>query len=258
MASHRLFITLLLLPIIICGQATDSKPLSSKSSINKKAYFGISAGFSFPMGSFSASNTEFENSSFAKQGFNFNLFDVGFRMGKTLGATSYYFNSKNDVNLNSLVANRKGITDLIYVDGETHNFEIRGILLGLLISKPSDVFDIDLKFLVGNATVEIPQTTLNYKNLNDEIERHNFMSTNNNSYGVGIAGGTRIHINQYIDFMIHANYLIFKNDFERMVEITTPFKKVEYIEVSTMSYEVFNLNFGLAFRFINEEKRKNE
>jgi hypothetical protein len=257
MLSPKLgFLIFLLFPLFVFSQANESKEVKTNSNDSKDAFIGISAGFSFPMGSFSASNTEFDNSAFAKQGFNIHLIDAGFKIGKTLGASAYYFNSTNNINLEKLAQYRDVDHTLNYVDSKSGNYEIRGLLLGVLISKPNEIVDIDLKFLFGNASIYIPQTSLTYRNsVNNEIENYVFSPTNKNGFGVGLTGGVRIHLNQYIDLMVNGNYLIFKNEFERIVQLSTNNTATSsYTEVSEITFEVFNLNFGLAFRFLKSNR----
>ena len=192
-------IIFLLTPILSFSQAKDSVEFKTiNNSYYKKVYIGISGGLSYPMGSFSSKNTEFDNSAYAKRGSNINLLDFGYRIGKTLGVGAYYFNSSHEVDLDALIRNQNTIGTVRYLNGSADNYEIKGLMLGLFVSKKDDIIDLDLRFMGGSANIFLPQMTLNYRDLSqNEIFEELYEPISERSMGVGLSAGFRIHLNEY-------------------------------------------------------------
>lgn len=241
----------LFLPITLFSQARDSSEKTiPKTYYYKRIYVGVSYGLTYPMGSFSKENAEFNNSAFAQKGRNICFFDFGYRIGKTLGVTGYLFNSSNPVDHTALLKKLPEVSGINYFASEGGDYELRGMMLGLLVSKYSNVVDLDLKFMLGNAKFNIPHLAFSYTQDNIQGARQErYIPTSENTFGIGLGMGIRIHINQFIDFTTNTNYLIFQNSFNRLIEDRNGFRREEF----ELTHETFNLNFGIAYRFLNDK-----
>lgn len=241
---------------ILYGQASDSSLfIPPKKYYYQRAYIGISYGLSYPMGSFSASNTEFDNSAFAQAGTNLHYLDFGYRIGKTLGASLFLFTKNHAINFDKLRRSRTAQTGLNYRQVSGGDYELRGAMLGLQVSKANDVIDLDLRFLVGNAGFYLPRLNLQYRDPNSsEIINQSLSATVEKGYGVGVGAGLRIHLNHYLDFMANGTYILFQQTFNQVLEDQNQKVNIK----SKINYEVVNLNIGVAFRFINDTDARNE
>ncbi len=248
-------VILLLFLISFCGnssfaQARDSAIAEApKNKYYKRAYLGFSIGVAYPMGSFSAKNEEFDNSAFAESGFNLHYIEGGYRIGKTLGVAAYLFTKTNSIDYDLLRKSRTSKTGNSYIEASGGDYELRGAMLGLLVSKKNDVVDLDLRFMLGNAGFYLPEVKLKYRDqTSNQIHEQRFRPTQERSFGVGLGAGMRIHLKDYLDLMLNGTYLLFQNDFTQVVEEGPNLSEVK----SELNYEVVNLNIGLAYRFITE------
>lgn len=243
---------LIISPFLAQGQALDTTyaPTPQKNYF-KQIHVGFSVGISMPMGSFSNKNNEVNNAAFAKTGFNYNMIDAGYRMGKTLGVCASYINVNNELSVKDLIQRINQNNAIKFVHGQSGDYQMNGLILGLLVSKKDRIIDLDLKFMGGISNVYIPQLVLDYKNAStNEVETIRYKPINKNTFGVGLSAGFRVHITQHLDFMCHGNYLIFQNTFDRQVESVQGVS----IEKTKLNYEVFNLNIGIAYRFLNDKR----
>ncbi len=219
----------------------------------QRIYIGISGGFSRPMGSFSAHNEEFGNSAYAKAGSNLNALDAGFRIGKTLGVSLSYFRTKNEVSIANIEQNLNFSS--VRINSRTAgDYQLNGILVGLLVSKMNNVADMDLKFMLGYANFHIPTIQFEGTEIQNQSPYYlRYQSINKNSLGLGIGMGVRVHMNEYLDFMANTSYLLFQDKFDQLV-VENGFQSKNEI---TLSYEVLTINFGIAYRFLDDDKAVN-
>ena len=212
--------------------------------------------FHFQWGLFSNENTQFNNSAFAKRGSSFNFLDFGYRIGKTLGVTTFLFNNSNSVDqtavLDKLNPPPAGIE---YKSLSSNDFLLRGAMLGLLISKYGNLYDLDLKFMTGMANFTIPSMTIKYSQdgvTEDQIAK--YLPVSKNTIGIGFGTSLRIHLSDKIDLTINGNYLIFQNSFNRSISDYNGQRTADF----RITHESFNLNIGLAYRFLNDKSILNE
>lgn len=246
----NLFWLFISLPAFLFSQANDSsvQPIP-KTFYYKRVFIGINYGPSLPMASFSGENNEFNNSAFAQRGRSFNFFDFGYRIGTTLGITGYLFNSNNSIDKEALLTRLETPVGINYFNAEAGEYQLRGMMLGLLVSKYGNLFDFDLKFMGGTAKFNVPYLAFDYSETGITGSRRAIYSpTSKRSYGIGLGLGFRIHLNQYVDLTSNANYLIFQNSFTRNIDDHTGSRTEEF----QVNHETLNINFGIAYRFLND------
>lgn len=243
--------SLLLFTFGLFAQAKDtSLKVVPNTYYYKRIYVGFNYGLAAPMGSFSTNNTEFNNSAFAKRGKFLNFFDFGYRVGKTLGFTGYLFNSSNQLDADAILSNLVEPDGINYFSAEAGDYQLRGMMLGLLVSKYGNLYDLDLKFMAGRAKFNVPHMAFGYTQDGFPGARiTTYTPSSETTYGVGLGFGFRVHLNQNIDFTTNGNYLIFQNTFTKEIDDYSGYRVDEF----RLTHETFNLSFGIAYRFLNDE-----
>ncbi len=245
-----IFLALILLPEVYYAQA---KPPTEEQNITdplkKRGYIGFSLGPSIPIGKFSNKSNTTQESGFAKNGFHLNYLDAGFRFTSSLGAKLYLFNASHPIEYESLRRSRSQIDDLSYISASGSDYELKGALLGISAIKVEKDYDLGINFMMGFANVFLPGVQLNYRDQssNQEITKH-YSAVKKQSFGAGLGFDLRIHIREHLDFLSNVNYTIFQNEFDQQVESNG---QIDQIKID-LGYEVFSINFGLAYRFFNE------
>lgn len=239
------------LSFLCLGQAKDSTAKNSFNSNTRRAYLGISYGFSLPMGSFSINGENLENSAFANDGTNFHLFDFGYLISESFSVKSFYLSAKNELNENKL-AEAINKTHNKQVSIQASSYELKALMIGLGITKVKPVVDFDLHFLLGYGQSFLPAITVSERDTATlDIKNTLFNPSSDYGFGVGLSTALRVHLNKVIDFTTQLSYTVFEKEFEQLrIENNTT-----QLTQSKIGYEILSVNFGLAYRF-NFEKPK--
>jgi hypothetical protein len=253
--QNRLIVFLLLLSSLQgFSQAKESGQLdttiSKKSSFKKRAYIGVSGGYSLAMESFAAANADILASAYAKNGSSLQLLNAGFIIKESFSAKAVYAKHKHSVEANRLSNDLSQAGTLDYAVSASE-YELNALLLGVGLSKQRNSIDLELHFLFGFGNIFLPSFNLIERNpANNTASEINFPAIKENGSGVGLSAGFRIHLNEYLDFTTDATYLIFEKEFEQLrIE-----NGVRSSVNSSVTYEVLNLNIGLAYRFLNNNE----
>ncbi len=238
-----------MLPQLLAGQVIEEmeRPEKVKNPYHKRAYAGFGLGMAIPMGLF-RSNDDFELvSAYAENGFSMHIVDVGYRLKDVLIAGGFYLNATNPINEN-LYARALGYKNDYSYEMETTSYELKAVLLGIGISKSSNSLDLDLRFLAGYGNTFVPAFTIKETNtLTLESWNYEIPSQKKGGAGVGLNLGLRIHLTPYLDLNNQLSYIVFQRNFEELIDTQN-----QSIRPSEFSYEIINLTFGLAYRFIDE------
>jgi len=250
LTKGTVFLVALFLSKLCFGQAQDSTKGAINESLPKRAYIGLSYGFSIPMGSFSAKNANLVSSAFAKNGQSIHLFNFGYQFSNSLSGKVFYLNATNSVDENLLGNNLSKSSPKNYTV-QASDYELKALLFGIGINKINSALDLDLHFLLGYGSSFLPSFTLIESDpTNSSTQTINFKPSKEQGFGVGLSAGLRIHLNSQFDFMTQAAYIIFEKKFKQL--------RVDNFSTSTtesrISYEVLTLNFGFAYRFNIESK----
>lgn len=235
------------------GQALEDYSSPNDYYYYQRAFIGISGGFSLPRGGFSAANNDIGNSAYADNGWNIHYIDAGYRIGKTLGVSFSYFVHQNDLNERELLASLAGDKDYRFLSANAGEYELKGIMLGLFVCKTSNSLDLDLLFQFGYANFYVPDINIKWQERSTgETGNLKYVPTAKNTFGAGISAGLRIHLNTYLDFVSRINYSIFENSFTQRVEGIAGAAPVN----TNLTYQVLGINFGIAYRFINDNTKR--
>ena len=231
----------------ICAQAKNESESLALNTEQKRAYIGLSLGFSIPFGSFSADNTTTQEANFAKRGQNIHLLDFGYRLKESIHLGGTYLSSQNGIDNKKVADYFNSLSNLKY-SVESNSYELNALLLGGGFTKTNQSIDLDMLFMLGVGNLFLPNMTIRQTDgANEEV----FLigSDKKTSFGVGIKGGFRIHLTEYLDFTTHGTFLVFENKFDQDTNVLNT--NGEPIQLSsTITYQVFNVNFGLAYRFL--------
>ncbi len=231
----------------LCGQAQDGSESADPGREQKRAYVGISFGYSIPFGSFSADNTTTRDANYAKRGQNIHFLDFGYRLKESIYLGGSYLKSQNNIDNEKLADYFNSLSDLQHTV-ESSAYELNALLLGAGFTKANESIDLDMLFMLGVGNVFLPNMTIRQTDgTNEEI----FLvgTDKKTSFGVGIKGGFRIHLTDYLDITTHGTFLVFENKFNQETNLKDTNGAPIQLS-STITYQVFNLNFGLAYRFL--------
>lgn len=73
-------------------------------STDRKGFVGITLGPAIPVGDFASKASSNNNAGFAKTGMNINLLNFGYRFGKNLGVTAFWFGASHEVDMSGVKA----------------------------------------------------------------------------------------------------------------------------------------------------------
>lgn len=239
--------TLFLIAHQIFAQASDEEASQVTLEEGKRAYLGFSFGFSIPFGSFSANNTTTEDANYAKNGRNIHFLDFGYRLNEAVHLGGIYLSTQNEVDNAKIADYFNSRSDRSHIV-ESNTYELNAFLLGGGFTKRGQNLDLDMLFLVGVGNVFLPATTIRQT---DGVNEFVYLvgADKKTSFGVGIKGGLRIHLNDFLDFTSHGTFLVFENEFDQDTNITD-INGAPLQLTSTITYQVFNVNFGIAYRFL--------
>ncbi|MEQ8908560.1 MAG: hypothetical protein RIC95_05180 [Vicingaceae bacterium] len=210
----------------------------------KRAYIGLEYGFSIPMGSFSADTEAQNKSAFALNGRSFNILKFAYRIRSSFYACGRYAIMQNQVQ-ESGIESRLASQSASRFQVEAKSYELRAFFLGVGVTKRSKSLDVDLRFLGGYGNTFTPSLQITETDSNGLKTQRALPTENQSGFGGALSMGLRIHLNEYLDFTSTASYLIFEKNFEDV--------SLNPTQSSRLSYEVVNLNFGIAYRFIPEK-----
>jgi len=130
------------------------------STVGGKVYFGISAGPSFPVGSFGDNNPTNERSGYAKTGYMIEL-NGGIRLLNLLEISIMGFRNSNSTDLSNLISSLNNTNPGANLSGESDAWAIYGALTGLGISYPLPAnFIADVRVLGGYLNTSSPEISL--------------------------------------------------------------------------------------------------
>jgi len=130
------------------------------STVGGKAYLGISAGPSFPVGSFGDNNPQNERSGYAKTGYMIEL-NGGIRLLNLFEISVMGFRNSNGTDLSNLISTLNNDNPGANLTGESDAWAIYGALAGLGISYPLPAnFIADVRVLGGYLNTSSPEISL--------------------------------------------------------------------------------------------------
>jgi len=149
---------IILSTIILCSLNTMAQGIFS--TVGGKAYLGISAGPSFPVGSFGDNNPQNERSGYAKTGYMIEL-NGGIRLLNLLEISVMGFRNSNGTDLSNLISTLNSANPGANLSGESDAWAIYGALAGVGISYPLPAnFIADVRVLGGYLNTSSPEISL--------------------------------------------------------------------------------------------------
>jgi|GEM_PF-1824572 len=221
------------------------------NNFDKRAYIGISTGFSIPFGTFSAKNATESEGNFAKRGVSIGFLDFGYRIKKSIQIGGVYLNARNDLD-GEVAADFLNRSSGRFHIVEGSNYELKALMIGGGFMKSKNSIDLDMLFLFGLGNVFLPSMDITQR-VNGVDSKLTISPDQKFTLGAGVKLGFRIHLNEYLDLMTHGTFVVFENSFEQQTTSIPPNTGIQTIS-STVSYQTFNINFGLAYRFIDAEE----
>ena len=230
------------LPALVFSQALEKPQAIEK--LDYKAYVGVNFGFAIPSGSFASVDEQDINSGYALDGQSLQLFDVGYKFYQNLNASVQYIRLRNGVDEEAL-ARSLSAPGLRYTV-EASSYELNAALLGIGFVKPTNSISLQMQIMVGYGNVFIPSFDVRQLDNAGNTTDFRFTSSRESGFGFGVSGGFRIHLTDRLDFTTHAIFINFRQDYD---QLATSGGQVS-IQSGQINYEVINVNFGLAFRFL--------
>lgn len=152
-------IRIILLTIIIqCSSNLIAQGILS--TVGGKVYLGISAGPSFPLGSFGDDNPQSESSGYAQTGYIIEL-NGGIRLLNLFEISITGFRNSNGTDITNLANSENAVNPGFEFNGESGSWEIYGVLGGIGISFPlPEKFIADVRVLGGYQNSKSPEISL--------------------------------------------------------------------------------------------------
>jgi len=240
-------IWLFFLPHLLIAQA-DYVPPSDITKFSNRAYIGISGGPSFPFGAFENSELAIEEGGYAQTGYSINL-DYAYRFYKNLIVAGQYTRVNNQLDEEALRKSGRLICSTCnplptFGEVNTTAYELNAFFAGIGVIKEQSNLSFQMQFMIGYANMFSPQVEL--KGPNDLLT---VQSNEGSNLAYGVATGLRIHLTDQLDLSTIGNFILFQADFDQVVE----FNGIKEIKTTAQRYQVFNLSFGLGYRFIKKE-----
>jgi len=192
-----------ILLIILCLTIMIPLVTAQEADINKRGYLGISIGAAIPVGEFGSTDIGGEYSGFAKTGLSFQLINFGYRLGKNLGIAGLWSGSAFNMDVDALVNN----SGLGAVNVEADPWSFGAFMGGLLISIPSDKFDIDFRGLIGFSYGKTPEMTISGYDIEGNYAFVKQTSGTSNSFAYDLGVGIRYNVSRLICINLLLDYM---------------------------------------------------
>lgn len=237
-------ILLLFFPAVLFSQAAETDIPATKDIF--RAYIGLSYGPSVSLGSFARDNNDEGIASYAKNGRSLQILDYGFRVYKNLNIAGHYIRLSNSLAEGSLEDDLRGNGFRYTVDAS--NYELNAGLIGIGFIKESNSIALQMQVMLGYGNIFLPSISLVETDSIGNSTNIKISSNAKSTLGLGIGGGIRIHLNKYLDFTTFATYVNFQKSFSQRL-VTNGNKRIQEGEIN---YEVVNVSFGFAYRFLRD------
>lgn len=238
-------IWLLFLPVFLNAQA-DFEPLP----IDKESYRGyisFSVGPSFPFGAFERKDLILTDGGYAKSGLSIQL-DFGYRFYENLIVSAQYVKISNPFDEEAIVKQAVGIClacdpPLNFSQASASSYELNAFLSGIGFVKEMSNLSVQMQFMIGYGNMYTPRVELS-----NSTEQLTLASNKASNLAYGVGSGMRIHLTDQLDFSLFGTFLLYQADFDQTID----YMGTTELLPASLRYQVFNLNFGLAYRIIKK------
>ena len=195
----------------------------------KKLFVSLSAGPSFPLGTFESKNANITNNStsgFAKTGFNINV-HFGYQLHENFGIVSHLLFSEYKLNVSKF-------TD---ANVSANHWQYYGILVGPMLTLPvGENARFDFKALGGVTNVNSPGVTVNGANY--------FKEQWSAAFALQFGTDFRYNLTESLYLIANADYSYMKPKFT-----VTNFEGATFTHTPKQEMEHINLTGGIGFNF---------
>lgn len=247
MAKQCFILLLVCFPFIGFSQANEDGTEIKKPTY--KAYIGASFGFSIPSGSFADTETDNSTAGFGTNGSAFQLIDAGYLIYKNLNLSAHYLRVSNGLDASALASDlgRNDLAQDIRYSAESGDYELNAGLIGVGFVKETNSISLQMQIMLAYGNVFLPTIDIVQTNTaNGDENPIRISSADESGFGFGVGGGFRIHLNEFLDFSTFATFVNFQQEFEQ--SISDPNQNIDFS--GTFNYEVVNVTFGFAYRFM--------
>ena len=215
------------------------------STVGGKVYFGITAGPSFPVGSFGNDNPQNERSGYAKTGYMIEL-NGGIRLLNLFEISIIGFRNSNGTDLSNLIGSLNNTNPGVNLIGESDAWNIYGVLAGLGISYPLPAkFIVDIRVLGGYLNTSSPEITLSGADQGTFVKVEGKTVSSPVYFG---SGSVRFPISNMLYLNIGIQYIASSANFDNVKTIISIDGEVNESTTSfDRSMDTWGINVGLKY-----------